>query len=37
MNGSKAQGLGWKARYTIEDGLRSTVEQMRKMGWVTSS
>lgn len=36
MNGSKAQGLGWKARYTIEDGLRSTVEQMRKMGWVTS-
>ena len=36
MNGSKAQGLGWRARYTIADGLRSTVQQMRKMGWATS-
>lgn len=36
MNGSKVQSLGWRARYTIADGLRSTVQQMRKMGWATS-
>lgn len=36
MNGSKAQSLGWRARYTIADGMRSTVQQMRKMGWATS-
>ena len=36
MNGSKAQSLGWRARYTLADGMRSTVQQMRKMGWATS-
>ena len=36
MDGSKAQGLGWRAHYNIENGLRSTMGQMRKIGWATS-
>lgn len=33
MDGSKARGLGWRARYDIDNGLRSTMEQMRKLDW----
>lgn len=36
MDGSKGQGLGWRAHYNIDNGLRSTMEQMLKMGWATS-
>ena len=34
MDGSKARGLGWRARYNIANGLRSTMEQMHKLDWV---
>ena len=33
MDGSKARGLGWRARYDVESGVRATMGQLSEMGW----
>ena len=33
LDSSKAKALGWKAEYTIETGVKETMEALRKAGW----
>ena len=32
MDASKARKLGWQARYNIDEGIRTTMQQMREIG-----
>lgn len=33
LDSSKLKALGWKARYTIETGIRETMDELRKARW----
>ena len=36
MDVSKLNGLGWKAKITLEDGIRKVFEEIKDNDWNTS-